>query len=205
MPDVTLATEVGRTTGSRDTRRLRREGKLPAVIYGQGVDPLAVAVDAKEFRTALSGEQGVNQLLDLTAGKEHYLVLAREIQRHPVRGTVSHVDFQVVNRSEGIDVEVPIQVTGDAVEVRHADWEVEQQLFTLHVTAAPDRIPSVVTVDISELLPGNAIRVGDLPLPDGVVAIQDAQMTVVGTHASRATAPRPTDEVATPEAVGTES
>jgi large subunit ribosomal protein L25 len=205
MPDITLAAELGRTTGSSDTRRLRREGKLPGVIYGPGVDPISIAVDAKEFRTALSGGQGLNTLLDLVAGKQHYLVLAREIQRHPVRGTVSHIDFQVVDRSEGIDVEVPLQVIGDAVEVRHHDWEVEQQLFTLHVTAAPDRIPSVITVDISELEPGGAIRISDLELPEGVVATQDPQSTIVGTHASRATAVAPVEEVVATEAAIPES
>ena len=188
MPDITLDAEVGRPIGTSDTRRLRRDGKLPGVVYGQGVEPLTVAVDAKEFRTALSGEQGVNTLLDLVAGKKHYLVLAREIQRHPVRGTVNHVDFQVVNRSQGIEVEVPLQVIGDAVEVRHHDWEVEQQLFSLHVKAQPDKIPNVVIVDISELKVGGAIRVGDLELPEGVEATQDPQTTIVGTHASRVTA-----------------
>jgi large subunit ribosomal protein L25 len=205
MPEITLEAEVGRTTGSSDTRRLRREGKLPAVVYGQGVEPLSVAVDAKQFRIALSGEQGMNTLLDLVADKKHYLVLAREIQRHPVRGTVNHIDFQVVNRSQGIEVEVPLQVIGDAVEVRHHDWEVEQQLFSLHVKAAPDKIPNVITIDISDLQVGGAIRVGDVELPEGVEATQDPQTTIVGTHASRATTVKTTEEAESTEAPVEES
>ncbi len=185
MPEITLDAEVGRPTGSSDTRRLREEGKIPGVVYGQGIEALPVAVDGKAFRHALSGEQGLNTLLDLVAGKKHYLVLAREIQRHPVRGTVNHVDFQVVSRTQGVEVEVPLEVVGDAVEVRHHDWEVDQQLFSVHVRAQPDRIPASITVDISELQVGGAIRIGDLALPEGVEATQDALTTVIGTHAAR--------------------
>jgi large subunit ribosomal protein L25 len=189
MPEITLEAEVGRVTGTSDTKRLRHEGKIPGVVYGRGIESLAVSVDAKAFRQALSGDQGLNTLLDLVAGKQHYLVLAREIQRHPVRGTVSHVDFQVVSRTQGVDVEVPLEVIGDAVEVRHHDWEVDQQLFTVHVRAQPDRIPSSITVDISELQVGGAIRIGDLAFPEGVEATQDPQTTVIGTHAARVAVP----------------
>jgi len=188
MPEITLEAEVGRATGTSDTKRLRHEGKIPGVVYGHGIESLAVAVDAKSFRQALSGDQGLNTLLDLVAGKKHYLVLAREIQRHPVRGTVSHVDFQVVSRTQGVDVEVPLEVTGDAVEVRHHDWEVDQQLFSVQVRAQPDKIPSSITVDISELQVGGAIRISDLDLPEGVEATQDPQTTVIGTHAARVAA-----------------
>jgi large subunit ribosomal protein L25 len=185
MPETTLVAEVGRAIGSSDTRRLRAEGKIPGVVYGQGVDPVAVAVDGAAFRQALSGEQGLNTLLDLVADSHHYLVLAREIQRHPVRGTVSHVDFQIVNRSQGVEVEVPLEVVGEALDVRHHDWEVDQQLFSVHVKAQPDRIPHSITVDISELKVGGAIRISDLELPDGVESTQDPQTTVIGTHAAR--------------------
>lgn len=188
MPETILDAEVGRTTGSSETRRLRRAGKIPAVVYGQGMEPLPVAVDGAAFRQALSGDQGLNTLLDLVAGSDHYLVLAREVQRHPVKGTVSHVDFQVVNRSQSVEAEVPVELTGEALDVRHHDWEIDQQLFSIHVKAAPDRIPSSIVVDITELKHGEAIRVGDLSLPEGVEATQDVAATVVGTHAAR-TAP----------------
>jgi large subunit ribosomal protein L25 len=188
MPEITLVAEVGRPTGSSNTRRLRSEGKIPAVVYGPGIDPVALAVDGAALRQALSGNQGLNTLLDVVAGKEHYLVLAREIQRHPVRGTVSHVDFQVVSRTQGVEVEVPIEVLGDALDVRHHDWEVDQQLFSIHVKAQPDRIPHSITVDITDLKVGGAIRISDLELPEGVEATQDLQTTVVGTRAARVVA-----------------
>jgi len=198
MPEITLDAEVGRTTGSSDTRRLRNDGKIPGVVYGHGIDPIAVAVNARDFRQALSGDQGLNTLLDLTAGDQKYLVLAREIQRHPVRGTVNHVDFQVVNRDEGVEVEVPLNVVGDAVDVRHNDWEVDQQLFSLQIKAQPSLIPNAVTVDISELTTGNAIRISDLVLPDGVEATQDPTTIIVGTHPGRTTKAAATEEEAAP-------
>ena len=186
MSQVTLSAATDRVLGSRSVRRLRTAGFIPGVVYGEGVDPLPVSVDAKEFRTAVSGEQGLNTVIQLEAGGKPYLVMAREIQRHPVRGTVSHIDFQVVDPNKPVTVEVPLHMIGDAVEVRHADFEVDQQMFSLLVHARPDLIPTHVDVDISQLKAGSAIRVGDVPLPEGVTAMQEHETTVVGTHAGRA-------------------
>lgn len=186
MSEVTLSATAGRPQGSAASRRLRRDGSIPAVVYGEGVGPLAVAVDAKDFRQAVSGEQGLNTLITLDADGSSYVVMAREVQRHPVRGTVAHVDFQVVDPNRPVVVEVPLHLVGDAVEVRHADWEVDQQLFSLEVRCRPDQIPNSLDVDISALTPGGAIRVGDVTLPDGVSAAGDAQVAVVATHPGRA-------------------
>jgi len=201
MPQVTLHVLTSRERGSASSRRLRHEGAIPGVVYGHGVGPLPVSVNAKEFRTAVSGEQGLNALITMDADGTTYTVMAREIQRHPVRGTVSHVDFQVVDPNQTVVAEVPLHLVGDAVEVRHADWEVDQQMFSIEVKTRPDRIPHSIEVDISELTAGAAIRVGDLVLPEGVEAVDDASVAVVATHAGRAAAKTPgaaTDAV-TPE------
>jgi large subunit ribosomal protein L25 len=186
MSQVTLHASTGRAQGSRSSRRLRSAGSIPAVVYGEGVTPLAVSVDAKAFRTAVSGEQGLNSLIDLDADGAHFTVMAREVQRHPVRGTVAHVDFQVIDPNKPVVAEVPLHVIGDAVEVRHADWEVEQQMFSLEVRTRPDQIPTHIDVDISELRPGGALRIADLVLPEGIVPTHDAAAAVVNTHAGRA-------------------
>jgi large subunit ribosomal protein L25 len=186
MSQATLRATTSRPEGTRNSKRLRREGIIPAVLYGHGVEPIAVAVDAKEFRHAVSGDQGLNSLITLEAGDKSYPVLARELQRHPVRGTVSHIDFQVVDPNQAVAAEVPLHVEGDAVEVRHADWEVDQQLFAVHVLARPADIPVSITVDISELKPGGAIRIADLALPTGVVADGDPQAIVVTSFQGRA-------------------
>ena len=186
MTETTLHASTDRAQGSRNSRRLRTAGSIPAVVYGEGVSPLPVSVDAKSFRTAVSGEQGLNTLIDLDADGQKFIVMAREIQRHPVRGTVAHIDFQVVDPNKPVVAVIPLHMVGDAVEVRHADWEIDQQLFSLEVLARPDKIPTHVEVDISHLTPGDAIRVGDVVLPEGVTPAGDHAISVVNTHAGRA-------------------
>ncbi len=186
MSENTLHASTDRAHGSRNSRRLRATGTIPAVVYGEGVAPLPVAVDAKSFRTAVSGDQGLNTLIDLDADGKKFIVMAREIQRHPVRGTVSHIDFQVVDPHKPVVAVVPLHMIGDAVEVRHADWEIDQQLFNLEVLSRPDLIPTHIDVDITHLTPGDAIRVADIVLPEGVVPAGDSSISVVNTHAGRA-------------------
>ncbi|MGH9020060.1 MAG: 50S ribosomal protein L25 [Acidimicrobiales bacterium] len=188
MSQVTLPATTERARGSRNARRLRHSGSIPAVVYGEGVDPLPVAVDAKAFRAAVSGDQGLNSVITLEADGQTYLVLAREIQRHPVRGTVAHIDFQVIDPNKEVTAEIPVHLVGDAVEVRHADWEVDQTMFSLEVRSRPDQIPTHVDVDISQLKAGGAIRVSDLALPAGVEALGDTAASVVTTHPGRVAA-----------------
>ena len=96
MPETTLTAHTGREIGSSSTRRLRAEGKIPGVVYGHGTDPIPVAVVAREFQIAMSGEAGLNTLLSLKVDGKDHLTLARDIQHHPVRNTVTHVDFLIV-------------------------------------------------------------------------------------------------------------
>jgi len=168
MAEVTLVAEPGRATGSAESRRLRAAGRIPAVVYGHGADARSVSVDGRDLRHALSGGAGLNQLLSLHIGSETHLALARALQRHPVRHTVLHVDFQIVRRDEVISAEVPLVLTGDAKAVEQERGLVEQQLNFLTVKATPDKIPGNIEVDISGLTVGEGIRVGDLKLPAGV-------------------------------------
>jgi large subunit ribosomal protein L25 len=185
MSTVTLSASTSREKGSRSARRLRTSGSIPAVIYGHDVSSLPISVNAKDFRTAMSGEQGLNSLIDLDADGKKFLVMAREIQRHPVRGTVSHIDFQVIDPSKPVVAEVPLHLVGDAVEVRHADWEVDQQMFSLEIKTRPDQIPTHIDVEISDLKVGSSIRIQDLVLPTGVEPSGDPSLTVVTTRAGR--------------------
>jgi large subunit ribosomal protein L25 len=186
MPaEVTLRAEVGRPLGSRAARRLRATGKIPGIVYGHGTEPVPVAVAAGDLRVALSGESGVNQLLSLKAGTNTYLTLAREMQRHPVKGTVTHVDFQIVRRDEVILVEVPLSLVGEAVEVQRGDGLVEQQLFNLALRAKPADIPAGLEIDISELTIGGAVRLADLQLPPGVTTELDPETPLVAGQPPR--------------------
>lgn len=179
MPEITLNAEVGRPLGSSAARRMRAEGKIPGVVYGHGTEPVPVAVVGRDLRAALSGESGLNALLSLDTGSQKYLTVARELQRHPVRGTVTHVDFLIVGRDEVITADVSLALTGEAVEVAHGDGLVDQQLFSLPVRAKPADIPTVLEVEISELTIGGVIRVADLSLPAGVTAELDDEVPIV--------------------------
>jgi large subunit ribosomal protein L25 len=186
MAEITLVAELGRPVGTRSSGRLRSSGKIPGVIYGHGIDPMPVAVDGRELRHALTSPAGLNALLALQVDGTTHLTLAREIQRHPVRSTVIHVDFLVVRRDEVVSADVPVQLVGEAIEVHRADGLVEQQVFSLTVHATPDRIPSSIEVDVTTLRVGDMIRVGDLQLPEGVTTEVDAEDPVVVAQAPAA-------------------
>lgn len=182
MADVTLVAEPGRAIGTPESKRLRAAGRIPAVVYGRGVEATAVSVDARELRHALAG--GVNQLLDLRVGSARHLTLARVLQRHPVRNTVVHVDFQVVSRTEIISAEVSVIVTGEAKAVEQERGVIDQPLQSLTVNATPGDIPGEITVDITDLSIGDTIRVADLDLPRGVTTDVDPDEPVLIAAAS---------------------
>ena len=185
MPEVTLAAESGRHTGSSSTRRLRAQGKIPGVVYGHGASPIPVAVGAREFQIAMSGEAGLNTLLSLEVGGDNLLTLARDIQHHPFKNVVTHVDFLIVRRDEVITAEVPINLVGEAIEVQHGDGIVDQQLFTLHVKAKPADIPPSVDIDISGLTIGASLHVSEITIPPGVELETDVEATVVAGQPPR--------------------
>lgn len=179
MAEIQLTAETGREPGSRSSKRLRREGKIPGVVYGHGADPVSVAVDARELRHALNTEAGVNALVNLSIDGTSQLTMARVLQRHPVRNTVTHVDFQVVRRDEVISAEVQFAIVGEATAVHNNDGVVDQALFALTVNATPSAIPQHIEVDISKMQIGDAIRVGDLKLPAGVTTDVDPEEAIV--------------------------
>jgi large subunit ribosomal protein L25 len=170
--------------GTRPARRLRAEGKVPGVVYGLGADPITLSVDWRELRSALVTEQGLNAVIHLDIeGGEKTPTLVKEMQRHPVRRNVLHVDFIRVDLSKTVDVEVPIHLEGEAEAVTREEGVVDQVLTSLLITAKPDDIPAALTLDISGLEIGHALRVGDLSLPAGVTTNVDGEEPVVtATH-----------------------
>jgi large subunit ribosomal protein L25 len=205
MPETTLTAHTGREIGSSSTRRLRSEGKIPGVVYGHGSEPVSVAVVAREFQIAMSGEAGLNTLLQLEVDGKNLLTMARDIQHHPVRNVVTHVDFLIVNRDELISTEVTINLVGEAVEVAHGDGIVDQQLFTLHVKAKPTEIPPSVDIDISTLTIGGALHVSDIVIPAGVELETDPGATVVAGNPPRVQVATAAEEAADEEAAAAEA
>jgi large subunit ribosomal protein L25 len=178
MEEVTLVADVGRPVGKSAARKIRREGKVPAVVYGLGTDPEAVAVPSRELQHILGGAGGANTLINLDLSGRGELVLARQVVRHPVRHTLVHLDFIRVRRDQAVSAEVPIHLVGEAAGLRDGGM-LEQSTFTLSIEAKPGDLPAGIEVDVSALGIGDSLTVGDLVLPSGVVTTQEAGDLVV--------------------------
>ena len=179
MQEVVLPLELGRATGSAPSRRLRLQGKVPATVYGLGKDAVSVSVDYRELRGALSTEAGLNVVLNLDIAGEQEMALVKEMQRNPLRGDVTHVDFLRVKPDSDVAVEVPIRLTGVASAVLDVNGIVERTLDTLRVLAKPRSIPNELVLDVSDLTVGDTLTVADLELPSGVTALVDETAPVV--------------------------
>jgi large subunit ribosomal protein L25 len=177
--DVSLTAELGRTTGSRPSKRLRREGKVPGVVYGMGTEPTSITVEWPELRRALTTEAGLNALIDLHVGGEANLTVIKDLQRDPVRRNVTHVDFMMIDRNVAMDFDIPIVVGGDLGKLEHEKGMADQLLYTLTVKAKPGSIPTQIDVDATELGIGDQIKVGDLQLGAGVETEVDPETVIV--------------------------
>lgn len=185
--DVSLTVETGRESGSRPMRRLRRDGVIPGVVYGLGADPVKVAVPWPELRKALNTEAGMNALISLTVDGDTQLSIVKDLQRHPVRRDVLHVDFQLIDRTKPLTVDVPINLIGRAEAVEAEKGIIDQLAYTLAVNARPGSIPTQIDVDISHLEIGMTVTVEEIALPEGVTTDVDPDTAVAVGSPTRST------------------
>ena len=178
MAEVQLRVEKRDGTGKGAARRSRAEGRIPAVVYGRGMEPGAVSVDRREFLTALNTEAGLNVLLDLQLDGDTVLTLARELQRDPVRGTLLHADFVKIDRSVAVEVEVPVNVVGESPGVKEGGV-LETQTTLLEVRCLPTDVPESIAVDISGLDIGDSSYVSDIPPGEKYEIITDPETVIV--------------------------
>jgi large subunit ribosomal protein L25 len=202
---ATLGAQKRVDTGKGNNRKLRARGRVPAVLYGHGEETRSVSIDAHELERLFSHIHIESTLIDVTVDDDRkpMKALVREVQRHPVRDVVVHVDFYLIHAGESLTVDVPIRIQGSAPGVRIGGL-LQQTLDTLEIRCLPDQIPEQVDVDISTLEIGDSIHVSDLVLPEGVEVLVDADRTVcsvVPPTVSAETEPveAPTDE---PEVIG---
>jgi len=184
MADITLVADQRSEKGSRPSGRLRRAGKVPAVVYGLDSDTLMVTVPARDLGHILSGESGANTLITLKVDGDNVLTLARQIQRHPTRGELMHVDFIRIRRDVAVSAEIPVHLVGEATGVRDGGL-LEQLIFNLTIEAMPGNIPVSLEVDVSALAIGDQIRVSDVPLGDGVATQVEGDTVVAQVAAPR--------------------
>lgn len=182
---ITLTASTGRIAGSRSSTRMRTDGLVPAVVYGLGRDSVAVSVPWPDLRRALTTEAGLNALITLDVDGQKDLAIIKDLQRHPIRRNVLHVDFLRVDPDAGVAVEVPLVLVGEAKKVEGRRGIVDQPLKTLTVTAKPADIPSQIEIDITDLDIGESITVETLTLPAGVTTDIDGGVQLVLGLATR--------------------
>src|ERR671932_2096385 len=178
-----------RDVTGKAARRLRHEGRLPAVVYGHRTAASSIELDAHEFDRVFAGT-GRTQLIDLVVdGGGAHKVLVKEVQVSPRRNTAVHVDLHQVSLREKLQVDVPVVVNGEAEPVRMGDADVLQVLHSVRVECLPNDIPEAVEVDVSGLDHVDAgVRVAEVELPRGVTAITDAEELIVKLAARRVAA-----------------
>jgi large subunit ribosomal protein L25 len=179
MSETVLIADSGRATGSANSRRLRAHDSIPAVVYGKGMDPISVAVARRDLRIALSGTAGTNTILDLTVDGTVYPAIVKDMQRHPVRRTVQHVDFIQINLDEAITVSVPVRLVGEAKDVLADNGLVDLAMGEIEVSTTPRNIPDEIVVDVSEMTMDTTITLGEIELPADVRATADPNLPVV--------------------------
>ena len=186
---VKLVVQNRSILGSAEARRLRRQGLIPGILYGQE-KPVAISIPERDLRTALTGEGGANAVLDVVVegGKAHASVL-KEYQRDAVRGSISHVDLQEVRLDQPIHATVPLQLVGEAAGTKEGGV-LNQVVTELNVEALPMEVPASVEYDISALRIGDSAHLSDVALPAGVTLLDDGEALLASvTQPTREEAP----------------
>ncbi|MEO0454808.1 MAG: 50S ribosomal protein L25 [Verrucomicrobiota bacterium] len=182
--------------GSSASSRLRRDGQIPAILYGAG-DPQTLEVNTKEFIEAIQSSSSENALVDLTIedeGSKSHLALIQSVQHHPIKDTVLHIDFHEVRNDQKIQAHVPLVELGTATGVKNKGGVMDHLVRELHIECFPADLPSEIEVDVSHLDLEQAIHVSDIALPNGVTALNPPDVTVFMIHPPRVST-APTDSV----------
>lgn len=180
--DVVVIAEPRSTRGSGPAGRDRRAGRLPAVVYGLGTEATAVSVPAHDLSLILA--KGANTVITLRLDGADELTLVRQVQRHPVRGDLVHVDFVRVDADQAISADVSLVLTGEPEGVKRGGL-LDQQIFSLTVEAKPNAIPASIEFDVAHLDLGDQLRMSEITLPDGVTCGLDPETLLAAVAVPR--------------------
>ena len=179
MSQVSLRAEAGRASGSREARRIRRTGNVPAIVYGKGTDPVSVTVDAHDLQVALHTDAGSNALINLDIeGGDTLLTMARVIEKHPFRDEYRHIDFVTISIDEKLTVEVAIDFQGSPIGVLEGGVFSPRRTHVIVETLAT-AIPSSIGLDISNVEIGGSLRISDLAELEGVTYTEDPEAVIM--------------------------
>lgn len=204
MAEITLEVSRREETGKEIAKKLRRDGKVPAVVYGGHKEPVAITVDRKSVSELIQkSEHGIRSvfLLKMAGTDQQRHAMIKEVTINPMSRKLEHIDFVRVVMDEKIKVTVPVHITGTAIGVKEGgilDWQVRE----VHIETLPTSIPDAIDVDVTSLNGHEYLRVKDLKLPEGARILDDAERVVVGvTHARAEVADAAAEAVAEPEVI----
>jgi large subunit ribosomal protein L25 len=200
--DITVAAEVRTSRGKNEARRTRREGKVPAVVYGAFQEPVSVAVDPREIMRILHSSTGYNTIFNLAVdGGQATPVMVVDQQVDPVKGTLLHADLKRIDLSKRIRITVPVHVHGEPKGVKVQGGLLELVTRAIEIECLPDEIPESFTMDVSELMIGQSRRASDVALSGSARLVSAPDSVIAHVVALRAEAePTPEAAAVTPEA-----
>lgn len=204
MAEITLEVSRREETGKEIAKKLRRDGKVPAVVYGGHKEPVAITVDRKSVSELIQkSEHGIRSvfLLKMAGTDQQRHAMIKEVTINPMSRKLEHIDFVRVVMDEKVKVTVPVHISGTAIGVKEGgilDWQVRE----VHIETLPTSIPDAIEVDVTSLNGHEYLRVKDLKLPEGARILDDAERVVVGvTHARAEVADAAAEGVAEPEVI----
>ena len=185
MATANLNAKARTDRGKGVARKLRQSGQIPAIIYGHSREPQSLTIDTRELERLLERVAAASTVIDLSIDGRSARTLIREIQRHPVKRSILHVDFQELVAGEKVTVSIPLVFTGSAQGVRDGGI-LDQVMHELTIRVDPSNIPNHVDVDVTPLVIGHSIHVSELQIPEGVEVLDDEDATVCTVSAPRA-------------------
>ena len=195
-----LAAEFRDGQGKGASRRLRHAGKVPAILYGGKSEPRAVALDHHKLMTLVDNEKFYSSIINLVVGDKKQAAIVKDLQMHPARNAIVHLDMQRVVENEKIRIHLPIHFKGEAASpgVKTQGGVVSHRIADVEVSCLPKDLPEFIELDLSEMKLNESKHLSDLPLPEGVTipAIAKGDAVVVSIHSPRAEEPEPTAEAA---------
>jgi large subunit ribosomal protein L25 len=185
MKSVSLTAFPRELRKRNGSKKVRANGRIPAVIYGRHIQPQSLEITSRELENLIHAAASENVLVDLSigTGDGKRLALVKDIQHHPLSGKMLHVDMQEVAESEKVTIMVPIETTGEAVGVKVGGGVLEHVLFKVKVRATPRDLPDVITLDVTRMEVGQSIHIGELPEIPGVEIIGHKEAPVVAVAA----------------------
>lgn len=202
MANATLSANVRAETGKGAARKIRQAGSIPAVIYGHNREPQSLVLNARETEKLVKSIAVSSTVIELSIDGKTARSLIREIQRHPFKRTILHIDFQELVAGETVTVKCPIVYIGTPEGVRLEGGILDQIMHELQIQVDPANIPNHIDVDISALKVGKSLHVSDLKVPAGIKIVDDASSTVCIVQQSKTHADTPAAEgAAEPELI----